>query len=305
MGRRPPQCLGTAAIMSKPLRSHGDMTEAVSPPVTRERLVRDLRELGIEPGQTLLVNASLRSIGWVEGGAPAVVAALRELVGPAGNLVVPVGTEENSNFSRAQRDVIAGMTWDELRAYRKLMPAFDKHTTPSGMGAIAEALRTTVGAVRSDHPQSSFAAIGPKASLLMADHQLESHLGEQSPLAKLYDRHAQVLMIGVGYGYCTAMHLAEYRYTDSPPRQTYTCVVTTDGKRGWIGYHDVVLADNDFEEIGKSLAEEIAVREGYAGQAECRLMPVRDTVDFAVKWMAKYRKVDDPELMRVGDLCKL
>ncbi len=109
------------------------------------------------------MNASLGSIGWVEGGAPAVVAALRAVVGPAGNLVVPVGTEENSNFSRAQRDLTAGMTWDELRAYRNLMPAFDKHTTPSGMGAIAEALRTTVGAVRSDHPQSSFAAIGPEA----------------------------------------------------------------------------------------------------------------------------------------------
>jgi aminoglycoside N3'-acetyltransferase len=155
--------------MSKPLPSRDDATEA-APPVTSGRLVRDLRELGVEPGQTLLVNASLGSIGWVEGGAPAVVAALRAVVGPAGNLVVPVGTEENSNFSRAQRDVIAGMTWDEIRAYRNLMPAFDKHTTPSGMGAIAEALRSTAGAVRSDHPQSSFAAIGPEAGLLMADH---------------------------------------------------------------------------------------------------------------------------------------
>ena len=138
----------------------------------------------------------------------------------------------------------------------------------------------------------------------MADHQLESHLGERSPLAKLYDRDAQVLMLGVGYGYCTAMHLAEYRYTARPPRQTYTCVVTTDGRRGWIGYHDVVLDDNDFEEIGKSLAAEIAVGHGYVGHAECCLMSLRDTVDFAVKWMAEYRQVD-PELMRVGDLCKL
>jgi aminoglycoside 3-N-acetyltransferase len=46
------------------------------------------------------------------------------------------------------------------------MSAFDKHITPSGMGAIAEALRITVGAVRSDHPQSSFAAIGPEANLV-------------------------------------------------------------------------------------------------------------------------------------------
>jgi aminoglycoside 3-N-acetyltransferase len=278
--------------MRQPQLSRDDPTEAVAPPVTRERLVRDLRELGIEPGQTLLVNASLSNIGWVEGGAPAVVAALREVVGPAGNVVVPAGTEENSNFSRAHQELIAEMSWDELRAYRKLMPAFNKHTTPSGMGAIAEALRTTVGAVRSDHPQSSFAAIGPDAELLMAGHQLESHLGERSPLAKLYDRHAQVLMIGVGYEYCTAMHLAEYRYTPRPPMQTYTCVVATDGKRGWIGYHDVVLDDKDFEKIGKSLAAEVVVREGSVGHAECRLMSLPDTVDFAAEWLARYRRVD-------------
>jgi aminoglycoside 3-N-acetyltransferase len=274
------------------------------PPVIGERLVRDLRGLGVEPGQTLLVNASLSSIGWVEGGAPAVVAALREAVGPNGNVVVPAGTEENSHFSRAHRELIEGMSWGELRAYRNLMPAFDKDTTPSGMGAIAETLRTTVGAVRSDHPQSSFAAIGPDADLLMADHKLDSHLGEGSPLAKLYQRRAQVLMIGVGYEYCTALHLAEYRYTPRPPMQTYACVVVIDGRRAWTGYQDVVLDDNDFQEIGKSLSAEVVVREGYVGHAKCRLMPLRHTVDFAVDWMAKCRRLD-PELIGFGDLCEL
>ncbi len=66
------------------------------------------------------------------------------------------------------------MSWDQLRTYRNQMPAFDKHTTPSGMGAIAETLRTTAGAVRSDHPQSSFAAIGPQAAHLMDGHRLDS-----------------------------------------------------------------------------------------------------------------------------------
>lgn len=297
--------------MTQQTHRRDDATTAVRPRVTSEQLARDLRGLGVELGQTLLVNASLSAIGWVEGGAAAVITAVKEAVGPTGNVVVPAGTEENSNFSRAQRALIAEMSWDELRAYRNLMPAFDKHTTPSGMGAIAEALRTTVGAVRSDHPQSSFAAIGPQAGQLMADHELESHLGERSPLAKLYQQNAQVLMIGVGYDYCTALHLAEYRYTDQPPRQTYTCVVTTDGKRGWIGYHDVVLDDRDFEDIGrdlenidKCLAAKVAIKRGSVGDAKCRLMPLRDTVDFATNWMTRHRRVDD-EQRRVSDLCKL
>jgi aminoglycoside 3-N-acetyltransferase len=275
------------------------------PPVTRERIVEDLGRLGVERGQTLLVNASLSHIGWVEGGAMTVVEALRDAVGrDDGTVVVPAGTEANSSFSRAHLDATEGMTWDQLRAYRNLMPAFDKHTTPSGMGAIAEALRTSEGAVRSDHPQSSFAAIGPAAESLMADHRLESHLGESSPLAKLYDRRAQVLLLGVGYECCTAMHLAEYRYTVHPPMQTYTCVVTIDGKRGWTGYQDVVLDDNDFDEIGKSLTERRPVRERTVGRAECRLLPFRDTVDFAVEWMGRHRP-PGPAPIQVGNLCKL
>jgi len=279
-------------------------TEAGWPPVTGERLVEDLRRLGVEPGQTLLVNASLSSIGWVDGGAPAVVAALREAVGPAGNVVTPTGTEENSNFSRAHQAAVAGMTWDELKAYRRRMPAFDKHATPTTMGMIAEALRTSDGAVRSDHPQSSFSAVGPDAAELMADHQLECHLGERSPLAKLYQRDARVLMIGVGFGYCTALHLAEYRYLPKPPMQTYTCVAIIGGERQWTTYADVVLDDNDFDEIGKSLADNVPVREDTVGRAAGRLMPVRGVVDFAVEWMSKHRRVD-PDQMQVGDLCKL
>jgi aminoglycoside 3-N-acetyltransferase len=293
VGDAEPQRVGPAAAIVRTERRHGHGPAADRwPVVTRERIVEDLGRLGVERGQTLLVNASLSHLGWVDGGARTVVEALRDAVGrDEGTVVVPAGTEENSSFSRAHRAATKGMTWDELRAYRNLMPAFDKHTTPSGMGAIAEALRTSDGAVRSDHPQSSFAAIGPAAKSLMAGHRLESHLGEFSPLAKLYDQHAQVLLLGVGYECCTAMHLAEYRYTAHPPMQMYTCVVTSEGKRGWTCYLDVVLDDNDFDEIGKSLAERRPVREQTVGRADCRLLSFRDTVDFAVEWMARHRPV--------------
>jgi aminoglycoside 3-N-acetyltransferase len=128
--------------------------------VSRGQLVGDLRRLGVEAGQTLLVHASLRSIGWVKGGATTVVGALREAVGDDGNIVVPASTEANSMTSRAHRKRIASMTADEVRKYKLEMPAFDRDTTPSGGGAISEAVRKSKGAVRSAHPQSSFAAVG-------------------------------------------------------------------------------------------------------------------------------------------------
>jgi aminoglycoside 3-N-acetyltransferase len=258
--------------------------------VTSDQIVRDLRMLDVKAGQTLLVHASLRELGPVPGGAPAVVSALRQAVGPEGHVVVPTGTEENSMTSRAHLARIAEMTPEQALAYRDTMPAFDRNRMPSGMGAVSEALRTASGAVRSAHPQSSFAAIGPQADLLMADHRLDCHLGPDSPLGKLDKMNAQALMLGVGYWAFTGFHLAEYTYTPNPPMRGYACVVRAeDGGRCWMTYDDVVLDDNEFENIGASMEMQIAVNRGLVGGAQCRLVPLHPAVEFAAKWMRGHR----------------
>jgi aminoglycoside 3-N-acetyltransferase len=273
------------------MRSAANVTiRSFSQPVTRRRIVRDLHRLGVAPGQTLLVHASLRSLGWVTGGAPAVVSALREAVGPEGHVVVPTGTEANSKTSRAHQAHIATLTPDEVEKYYLRMPPFDKETTPSGMGAISEALRTADGAARSSHPQSSFAAVGPEADLLMADHPLECHLGPDSPLGKLAKMDAQVLMIEVGYWAFTGFHLAEYLYTPRPPMRKYACVIA-DGDRRWAEYDDVVLDDQKFDDIGHSLEKKVAVRCGKVGHADCRLVSLHAAVEFAAEWLAKDRRI--------------
>jgi aminoglycoside 3-N-acetyltransferase len=261
------------------------------PPHTREALVSDLRALGVRHGQTLLVHASLSAIGWVDGGPATVVAALHDSVGQAGTIVMATTNEENSTTSRTHQRLVAGKSPREAKEYRDRMPAFDRLRTPAtGAGRIAEALRTTPGAVRSGHPQSSFAAIGARAAGLMASHRLTSHLGEESPLAAIYDvGDAAILMVGVGYARCSALHLAEYRYTDRPPTRVYKCVVSTDGERHWTDYRDVVLDDEEFGLIGRRAQEMVGGANGPVGNADCRLMPMGDIVDFATDWMARHR----------------
>ena len=73
------------------------MTFPAGPLCTRDSLVTDLRAAGVAAGQTLLVHASLKSLGWVAGGTVAAVEALREVLGPDGTLVVPTMTGENSD----------------------------------------------------------------------------------------------------------------------------------------------------------------------------------------------------------------
>jgi aminoglycoside 3-N-acetyltransferase len=268
----------------------GRLMETGRDHVTQQSLTTDLGKLGVRAGQQVLLHASLRSLGWVDGGAAAVVGALRDVLGPVGTLVVPAMTPGNSDTSRLYQERTQGMTWWQRRRYRCGMPPFDPASTPgAGTGHIAEHVRTGDGAVRSAHPQSSFAAIGAQSKHFMRGHAPDCHFGERSPLARLYEAGGQILLLGVGYESCTAFHLAEYRYTADPPRRRYACVVMRNGRRKWWHYQDVVLDDSDFAAIGKALAATDSVRTGTVGAAEAALIPLRAAVDFAVDWLAVYR----------------
>jgi aminoglycoside 3-N-acetyltransferase len=280
------------------MQSRDNLSSPIHRLVTREEIVDDLRSLGVESGSTLLVHASVSSIGVVDGGPPTLVSALIEVVGETGNIVMPTGTPENSSTSRAHKDRIATMTADEIEASRRDMQGFSRDSTPSTMGALGEALRTFAGAERSAHPQISFTAIGPKARYLTDDHRLDCRLGEHSPLGKLYRMGASVLLLGVGYEVCTAFHLAEYAYKELPPQMKYSCAAIADGKSEWIEYVDVALDDTDFTEIGKFLEEQdfekaggsgASVKKGKVGDAPSRLIPMVRAVDHAHLWMARNR----------------
>lgn len=262
-------------------------------PHTRSRLAADLRRLGVTEGDTLLVHASLRHVGWIVGGAVAMVEALRDAVGPGGTLAVPTQTADNSDPSRwalTRKAPVPDRWWPTVREH---LPPFRAEITPSrGMGVLAETVRCWPGAVRSGHPQTSFAALGPRAAELMHEHDVRCHLGPGTPLDRLREAGARVLLLGVSYDVCTAFHLAEYLLRD-PPRRDYECVVAdgADGRR-WLRYEDVRLSDADFAELGTALEAADGgrrVRRGTVGAASCRLLPVRDAVTFAVTWMAENR----------------
>ena len=253
--------------------------------LTMSALIADLRALGIQPGQHLMVHSSLRTVGPVDGGAETVLEALRIVAGDRGTIVVPAQTAENSRSSPAFLAATAGFTDAEFIRYLAAMPGFDPAVTPSsGMGVFAEYLRTRPGAVRSSHPQTSFAAIGDRAAEFTSGHALDCHLGENSPLGWLYQAGAAVLLLGVGYAACTAMHLSEYLLPGERPRRVYQCFTMGEGVRREREFVDVCLTDSDFEVIGAWIDREPFVRHGRIGAAYCRLIPVRDIVDFTAAW---------------------
>ncbi|MFC9244618.1 aminoglycoside N(3)-acetyltransferase [Streptomyces sp. NPDC057136] len=269
---------------------------AVSDLLSGERAAAQLSELGVRRGGVLLVHASMRSVGAVDGGARTLVGALRRALGPDGTLVVPSITPENSDTSPAYRRSVHGLGEEGREAVRAAMPPFDRATTPApSVGRLAEAVRLTPGAERSGHPQTSFAALGPAADALTARHRPDCHYGEDSPLAALYESDARILLLGTGFDTCTAFHLAEYRVA-RPPLRRYRCVVTAEGRRRWWEYEDVDLDDSDFAALGRDFEESDttgAVRTGRVGAAYTRLVGLTAAVDFAAGWFAEHR-VDRP-----------
>lgn len=260
------------------------------PTLGRPRLADDLRVLGVRPGVCLLVHCGLRRVGPLEHGPATLAGALRDVLGPAGTLLVPTHTDGNSTTSRAHLAATAGMDRAERDRYEAALPGWDRRTTPSQrMGALAEYVRCAPGAVRSDHPQTSFAALGPRARQLTDGHDLTCHLGERSPMGGLYAADGQILLLGLGYEACSALHLAEYRLPVPPSERDYHCFRLVDGRRVRLDFRALDLDDRDFPTVGAALDDAPFVQHGRVGRASARLLPARATVDFAVGWFAANR----------------
>jgi aminoglycoside 3-N-acetyltransferase len=265
----------------------GAAVNASDMPRTRASIAADLRALGVTQFCVLLVHSSLSSLGWVCGGPVAVAGALLDVLGPSGTLVVPTHTAGNSDPATWENPPIPQSWWPTVR---EQMPAFDPRLTPStGMGAVAELVRTWPGAMRSEHPQMSCAAVGPHAEQITAGHLLESGMGEDSPLGRLYDLDAKILLLGSGHASNSSFHLAEYR-TPTPRRRRTAAAVGTPTGRVWIAYDDVDLESDDFEALGAAFDATGRTRLGRIGAAEARLLGQRDAVDFAVGWLKRHRR---------------
>jgi aminoglycoside 3-N-acetyltransferase len=267
--------------------TESDAIELGASPATVDSLVADLASLGVAGGSVLVVHSSLRSLGWVCGGAAAVVLALELAVGVRGTLVMPTHSGDLSDPARWQNPPVPAGWWPTIR---RTMPPYDPDLTPTrGMGAIPECFRKQAGTVRSAHPQCSFAARGPAAAEIVTGHSLEESLGERSPLARIYDLDGSVLLLGVGHESNTSLHLAEYR-SGVADRVTSAAPILVEGERRWITFPDVDLDSSDFAAIGASFAREIgSERRGKVAAAGALLASQQALVDYAVTWMRTHR----------------
>jgi aminoglycoside 3-N-acetyltransferase len=267
-------------------------------PITRAELVDQIRALGVRTGGVLMVHCALSSLGFVVGGADTVVLALLEVVGDGGTLMSLAGWEHDSY----ELD-----KWPEpvRQAYLKDPPGFDPAVSEAGreFGRLSERIRTWPGAQRSNHPESSFTAIGPRARWLTSDQPWHHPQGPSSPLAKFVDLDGEVLMLGAPLETLTILHYAEELANVATKNHVvYTAPMKVGNDIEWrdvhdietsaigaFNYHEVVPDDVDaFEVIGRAALESGVGHRGKIGESESHLFPAPALVRFGVEWMERH-----------------
>ncbi|HEY3902208.1 MAG TPA: AAC(3) family N-acetyltransferase [Chthoniobacter sp.] len=236
--------------------------------MTRSGLRRDLEQLGVRSGDILCVHSSLKRLGLVIGGVRTVIEALLDAVGSEGTIMMPAYSGDLSDPAEWRFPPVPSELIPQIRAET---PPYDPTLTPTrGMGAIPEYFRRYPGVVRSPHPQSSFAAIGPRALELVGKHPLPFRFGPKSPLGRLKDLNGKVLMLGAPWDTSSFLYLCHYPIGDRLKIQK-RAPMAVNGITQWVDYEDISYENAWFIPAVTTLVERGIAVVGQTGATESLL----------------------------------
>lgn len=159
--------------------------------ISKDRLLGDLKKIGVAKGDHLAVALSFKSIGYVSGGPITFIDALLEAVGSEGTIMMNAFTLSFAT-SAIPSDYI-----------------FDVATTPPYTGLVPRTLFMRQGSIRSRHPVCSVLAIGKMAKYLTAGHDEKSR--PFLPYEKLAEIRGKYLAVGIGDRLVGIRHEAQRR----------------------------------------------------------------------------------------------
>ncbi|WP_064706469.1 aminoglycoside 3-N-acetyltransferase [Rhizobium bangladeshense] len=256
---------------------------------TRLSLSKDLEKLGLRAGDMVMVHAAMSRLGRLLNGPDMFIDALHDAVGLSGTIVAY--TDWNGAYDELLDE--SGRVPPEWRDH---IAPFDPATSRAirDNGIFPEFLRTRPGARRSGNPGASVAAMGARADWLTADHPLDYGYGEGSPLAKLVEAGAKVLMAGAPLDTMTLLHHAEH-LADIPNKRLrrYEAPFATSAGVVWRMIEEfdtgdpVVpdLASDYFGEIVRAFLASGAGAQGLIGEAPSVLVDAASICSFAVAWL--------------------
>ena len=144
---------------------------------TKEDLKRQLSQAGLDPASTVMVHASVKSVGPLENRGDTLLDALLEYFA-SGLLLFPTHT------------------WDHVSSSTR---QYDPASSVPCVGLLPKLALQRPRVKRSLHPTHSVAAFGERAEEYIRG---EEYAGSPAPVSgcwgRLYDENAKILLIGVG-----------------------------------------------------------------------------------------------------------
>jgi aminoglycoside 3-N-acetyltransferase len=203
---------------------------------TRGELTAALRTLGLEPGDTVMVHASVRAVGDVAGGPDEIHLAIKDAITPDGTLLM------YASCPRHYDEVGRGnLTPEEEAEVLEKLPPFDPTTARAARdnGILVEFLRTYPGS-RVNHHVARFVAWGRHADHLFATQPWDYALGHGSALERLLELDGKILLLGCDHDTVTFLHYAEH-VSDLPGRTVtrYLVPVSERGRRVWRAMEEI------------------------------------------------------------------
>ncbi len=219
---------------------------------TRQSIIEDLRRLGVRHNDTVLLRADLGRIGRTD------FSLSKEFINVLTEAVGPNGTIATLTFSRTY----------PIEAAPKDEP-FD-FEMPSTSGALAKMFLQHPEVLRSRHPSTSFAAIGPNAVTLCAGHTADAP--PYQPIEQLIELDGLLVVLGcVGNspGF-TTVHWTQYQLglAQQSTQSGRNGVYYNDGDQVYL--HRVTApggCSNGFWKFYAAYANAQSLMGGYVGDA--------------------------------------
>ena len=255
-------------------------------------LTTALRRLGVVTGDLLMVHASLRAIGSVEGGADGVLDAIHASVGPEGTVLMTLGARDDWDWVNQRPE-------EERRQLLRDAVPFHHRTTPADpdVGVLAEVFRRRAGTIVSDHPEGRFGASGRLAEQLVGDVPWDDYYGPGSPLERLVQAGGRILRLGADLDTLTVLHYAEYlapvagkrrvrrhRLVEGPDGAEARVIACLDDSTGIVDHP----GEDYFAVILRRYLATGRASTGVVGRAPSELIDAADIVAFGVTWMAEH-----------------
>ena len=258
---------------------------------SRSELATGFRELGVAAGDTVMVHASVRSVGPVAGGPDQIHLALKDALTDAGTLMMYASCPDGYD------DVGRGhLSPAAERAIIDKQPPFDAFSAKAQRenGALVEFLRSYPGSLVNNHV-ARFVVWGRHAEYLISHQPWDYAFGRGSALERFVELDGRILLIGCDHDNVTFLHYAEH-IADIPGKRIarFEVPVLENGERVWKEMAEVDTSDQGahpnwpprfFAQIVNAYLAGTRNRGWRVGNAHCFLFDAKGVLEVALAQM--------------------